>query len=178
MEILGLIETLESMICDSYKIPFTGKTLIDEAEILSLIDKMRLVLQSGESVLKTRSKQREQDGPALPAAKHEELKNSSGDYGDPQAKAVEIVQQAYQVAKEIRQGADRYADEVLSKLEASADRVIRVVRNGRQRLSKSVGTEHSLSNITKDIQPGDEDVLIKLSSSIQRRDVDQSGLNA
>ena len=44
MEILGLLDTLESMILDGTKIPLTKKILINEDKILAVIDKMRLVI--------------------------------------------------------------------------------------------------------------------------------------
>ena len=47
MEILGLLDTLESTILDSTKIPMTKKIIINEEQILELIDKIRLVAQGG-----------------------------------------------------------------------------------------------------------------------------------
>jgi hypothetical protein len=47
MEILGLLDTLESMILDSSKIPFTKKVVVDEESLLGIVDKMRLVIQGG-----------------------------------------------------------------------------------------------------------------------------------
>jgi hypothetical protein len=136
MEILGLIDTLESVVCDSIKIPFTGKTLINEADVLSIIDKMRLVLQSGEGFIKTKIASK--TGEILQHAKTQEIAEARTSQPDnPEGKAAEIIQQAYQVSKEIRSGADRYADDVLSKLEATTSRIIRTIKNGRLRLSKA-----------------------------------------
>lgn len=53
MEILGLLDTLESIVLDSAKIPFTKRIMVDEERILSIIDKMRLVIQGGSDFAKT-----------------------------------------------------------------------------------------------------------------------------
>lgn len=132
MEILGLLDTLESMLCDSFKIPLIGKTIINEAEVLAVIDKIRLVLNSGEGFAKqTISERKESAAPKLQEAKPPEKTLSSD---DPESKAQEIIQKAYQVAEEIRKGADKYADEVLANIEATSERILRTVKNGRQRL--------------------------------------------
>ena len=52
MEILGLLDTLESMILEGFKIPLTKKTLINEDKILQVIDKIRLVSQGGGDFVK------------------------------------------------------------------------------------------------------------------------------
>ena len=53
-------------------------------------------------------------------------------------KSTEIIQQAYQLAKQIREGADNYADEVLSNLELTSSRILRTIKAGRERLDKNV----------------------------------------
>lgn len=53
-------------------------------------------------------------------------------------KATEIIENAYKIAKEVRMGADKYADEVLSNLEATSSRILRAVKAGRTRLGKFV----------------------------------------
>lgn len=134
--ILGLLDTLESMICDSTKIPFTGKTIINESGILQVIDKIRLVAQSDDKGM-SRNFRRDQESPqVLRPQETMDLSATPPSNGDSEAKAIQLIQQAYQVSKEIRGGADKYADEVLSNLEATSARILRAVKNGRLRLSK------------------------------------------
>ena len=52
MEILGLLDTLEAMILDGFKIPLSKRTIVNEEKLLAVIDKMRLVLQGGEDFAK------------------------------------------------------------------------------------------------------------------------------
>jgi hypothetical protein len=139
MEILGLLDTLESVVLDGMKIPLTKKVMIDEEKVLGIIDKMRLVLQGGGSFAKDAivslpaDKQGKKDEIRIVVEDERKLEGRSVD----EAKAVEILQQAYQMAKEIREGADKYADEVLSNLEAASTRILRTVKAGRDRLAKT-----------------------------------------
>ncbi|NQT30057.1 MAG: hypothetical protein HQ596_05765 [Candidatus Saganbacteria bacterium] len=145
MEILGLLDTLESMILDGAKIPLTKKVVINEDRILAVIDKMRLVIQGGggfakDAIVSNASSSPEIGQGATPArgsaSSRDVTDSSSGD-----SKAVEVLQQAYQMAKEIRDGADKYADEILSNLEATSTRILRTIKAGRDRLAKTPGSE-------------------------------------
>lgn len=136
MEILGLLDTLESLILDGFKIPLTKKTLVNEEQILSIIDKIRLVAQGGEDFAKS-AIGREKLLSSRPAADPiPEVQSEKGE-------SAVVLEQAYQIAKEVRGGADKYADEVLSNLELTTTRVLRTVQAGRERLQKTVqGTEN------------------------------------
>ena len=130
MEILGLLDTLESIILDSTKVPFSKKVIVDEDKLLSLIDKIRLVMQGGvDFARKAIGRDENQEVNTAEAAPTEKNKEDN--------KAVEVIEQAYQMAKEIREGADKYADEVLSNLEATSTRILRTVRAGRERLTQT-----------------------------------------
>lgn len=139
MEILGLLDTLESMILDGTKIPLTKKILINEDKILAVIDKMRLVIQGGGAFAKeaisskqgTREEVRGAEKVAVAPENRELIEGRSQE----EIKAVEVLQQAYQMAKEIREGADKYADEVLANLEATSTRILRTIKAGRDRLT-------------------------------------------
>jgi hypothetical protein len=138
MEILGLLDTLESMILDGTKIPLTKKILINEDKVLAVIDKMRLVIQGGGAFAKEAisSKQGASEGRgAERAAVAPENRELIEGRSQEEVKAVEVLQQAYQMAKEIREGADKYADEVLANLEATSTRILRTIKAGRDRLT-------------------------------------------
>lgn len=140
MEILGLLDTLESMILDGGKIPLTKKIIINEDKILAVIDKMRLVIQGGAGLAKEAiaSKQgaRDVERGVVERVSGPEREMIEG-RSQGEAKAVEVLQQAYQMAKEVREGADKYADEVLANLEATSTRILRTIKAGRDRLAKS-----------------------------------------
>ncbi len=136
MKILGLLDTLESVVLDGFKIPLTKKTVVNEEQLLKIIDKIRLVASGGDEFNKPSAAQEKADKKAEIAAPGPTLEIQQAD--SERGKATEIIQQAYQLAKEIREGADKYADEVLSNLELSTTRVLRTVKAGRDRLVKTV----------------------------------------
>lgn len=149
MEILGLIDTLEAMVLDGFKIPLSKRTIVNEEKLLAVIDKIRLVVQGGEDFAKkaidrdkhlvTKTEVLDEVMTKRPAklaprpAQKEELS------GDMEGKAIEVLQQAYQIARDVRQGADKYADDVLQNLEATSARILRSIRAGRDRLQKVIG---------------------------------------
>ncbi|MDD4179112.1 MAG: hypothetical protein PHH14_03575 [Candidatus Margulisbacteria bacterium] len=142
MEILGLLDTLESIVLDSPKVPFTKKVMVSEEEVLKLIDKIRNVVQGGSHFAQEALGRHKApaaargDESAVEAAEAERRPQA-------ETKAVEVLEQSYQMAKEIREGADKYADEVLANLEATSTRILRTVKAGRDRLAKTtqVGSE-------------------------------------
>jgi len=145
MELLGLLDTLESMILEGFKIPMTKKTLIDEEKVLQVLDKMRLVVQGGGGVARdnitnrpqhtTRQESLDRIGAEKDVARITEgISSSSGS----KEKATEIIENAYKIAKEVRMGADKYADDVLTNLEATSSRILRAVKAGRSRLGKFI----------------------------------------
>lgn len=138
MEILGLVDTLESIILDSSRIPFTKKLVVDEEKILAMIDKIRLVIQGGTDFAKKAIGKG--DSPAGAEEESSREGSESERRGPSESKAVEVMEQAYQMGKEIREGADKYADEVLANLEATSTRILRTIKAGRERLTK--GTKH------------------------------------
>jgi len=154
MEILGLLDTLESMILEGFRIPLSKKTIINEEKVLQVIDKIRLVVQGGGEFVK---KAIEKKAPAkqetlefAEARKElEKVKEGLPQMTDSEEKATEIIENAYKIAKEVRMGADKYADEVLSNLEATSSRVLRAVKAGRTRLGKFIS---GISSQTSEIE--------------------------
>ena len=155
MEILGLLDTLESMILDGFKIPLSKKTMVNEEKVLAVIDKIRLVVQGGDDFAKraiNRGGGQEEEKFAPRGIEGEGAKETSRarksvtkllereqKHEDVEGKAMEVLQQAYQIAKEVRQGADKYADDILSNIEATSSRILRTVRAGRDKLKKFKG---------------------------------------
>jgi cell division septum initiation protein DivIVA len=135
MKVLGLLDTLESLILDGFKVPLSKKVMVDEEKLLSIIDKIRLVLQNGDE-LPAKAQMQTVESIKIdeqPAAGN----NSSAD----------VLAQAYKLAKEIREGADKYADEVLANLELTSSRVLRTIRAGRERLDQTVRGKEELENV-------------------------------
>jgi len=144
MEILGLLDTLESMILEGFRVPLTKKTMINEEKVLQVVDKIRLVAQGGGELVKKAIDKRttppKQETIEFVEARREleKMKEVLPAASEREEKATEIIENAYKIAKEVRMGADKYADEVLSNLEATSSRILRAVKAGRTRLGKFV----------------------------------------
>lgn len=154
MEILGLLDTLESMILEGFRIPLTKKTMINEEKVLQVVDKIRLVAQGGGDLVKKAIDKRTAVLPkqetieSAEARKEvERVKEGLPVAADNEDRATEIIESAYKIAKEVRMGADKYADEVLSNLEATSSRILRSVKAGRTRLGKFVTGSSQESSI-------------------------------
>jgi hypothetical protein len=152
MEILGLLDTLESIILEGFKIPMTKKTVINEDKVLQVIDKIRLVSQGGGSLVKNVIQVGAKHQPNVPSKQElmefdepaksvERFKETIPRMSAGEEKATEIIESAYKIAKEVRMGADKYADEVLTNLEATSSRILRAVKAGRSRLNRTVSPE-------------------------------------
>jgi hypothetical protein len=152
MEILGLLDTLESTILEGFKVPMTKKTLINEDKVLQIIDKIRLVSQGGGEFVKKAIDKRpfpvKQETIEFVEARKdiEKLRDMSQHVTSGEEKATDIIENAYKIAKEVRMGADKYADEVLASLEATSSRILRAVKAGRSRLGRTGMPENRVEN--------------------------------
>ena len=154
MEILGLLDTLESMILEGFRVPLSKKTMIDEEKVLQVIDKIKLVAQGNGGLMKkpmdNNKRTPAQQSEPTELTEVEKLKERLPIAAAKDGKPTEIIEDAYKIAKEVRMGADKYADEVLSNLEATSSRILRAVKAGRTRLGKYVtGTPHDTGTETK-----------------------------
>lgn len=138
MEILGLLDTLESVIVESFKLPLSSKIVVDEDKLLHLVDKMRLLIQSGKDFAKKNIEKERQVKKETAVSLEENLSEK-----ELYQKTHEVLEDAYNLASEIRKGADRYADEVLANLELTSSKILRTIRNGRLSISKIEGEKES-----------------------------------
>lgn len=132
-EILGVIDALEGVISDSKRLPFTGKALVDQKMVYSMLDKLRQLLQNqgGASARQLVGVNSQADG--------------TQDLAAPKQMAVDlsVLEKAKEEAKQIRLQTDEYADQVLAKLQLMVvkmqQNMIRIEKNlqeGRNYLEK------------------------------------------
>ena len=146
MDILHLVDRLETLITQSRLIPLTVYRLVDEDRALELIDQMRISIP--EEVRKAKRIHQERD--RVMAQAHEEssrlvalAREEAGGliHRDAVAEAAErradtIVERAQGDARTIKAGADEYVMQVLSALEEDLLRSMTVVRNGLEKLEE------------------------------------------
>ncbi|HEX9015829.1 MAG TPA: ATPase [Chloroflexota bacterium] len=146
MDILQLLDRLETVLSSGSRIPMTNKTMVDEHECLDILDQMRATIpeevkqakrlyndrdrvihEAEERAERVMAHAREQA--ALMAQQHEIVKAA-------EARARLILQDADAEAAERRDGADRYASDTLERLERHLNDQLNVVRNGIRALSR------------------------------------------
>lgn len=151
MEIMALIDRLEELVTQATKVPLTGKVLLDPDELLSLVDEMRELIpqeireanriaRDREAILRESREQAEQtirEAQALAS----KLTSEAAVAKEAQQQADELIDQAKRVAREIRQNALEWADELFARtqpqmeaLAAETERAANAIRKAREEL--------------------------------------------
>ncbi len=144
MDILYLLDRLETVLTSGSRIPLTGKTVVDEHECLDIIDQLRVAVPEEVKQAKRMQSDRDriiqeaeerasrivahaQEQASRLAEQHEIAKAA-------EAAARRILAEADAEAAERKDGADRYAAETLGELERRLNELLGVVRNGLRSL--------------------------------------------
>lgn len=133
MDIMALLERLEETVSQATRVPLTGKILVDPEHMFNLLDAMREALpqeiRDANRVARDRdailAEAREAaDGMIREAqATGARLTSESTITRDAQAQADELIDQAKRVAREIRQNALEWADDLFAKVQPDLERV-------------------------------------------------------
>jgi cell division septum initiation protein DivIVA len=144
MDVLVLIEKLDDVIHDARGVPLSGDVRVNKEEMYDLLDQMRATIPEEIKQARWIVKERQE---MLAEAKRE-AERIVTEAKDKQAQLVsaeEVVKQAERLAediveearareREIRLGAEDYADEILSTLEVNLQKFIGAVQRGRDKL--------------------------------------------
>ncbi len=144
MDVLVLIEKLDDVIHDARGMPLSGDVRVNKEEMYDLLDQMRATIPEEIKQARWIVKERQE---MLAEAKRE-AERIVAEAKDKQAQLVsqeEVVKQAERLAediveearareREIRLGAEDYADEILSTLEVNLQKFIGAVQRGRDKL--------------------------------------------
>lgn len=146
MDILILLDRLESVLGSGSRIPLTGKSVVDEHECFDIIDQLRVAIpdeiKQAKRVHSERDRMLEeaeerasrivahaQEQAAAMVQQNEIVRLA-------EAKARRILDDADAEAEERRQGADRYAAQTLGDLEARLTELLSTVTNGLRSLDR------------------------------------------
>lgn len=155
MEIMELIDRLEEMVAQATKVPLTGKVLVDPDELLALVDEMRDMLpqeiRDANRVARDRetiiAEAREQAETTVREAQAlaQRLTAEAAITKEAQTQADELIDQAKRVAREIRQNALEWADELFGRVQPDLERVatdtqkaVLAVRKAREELRQQL----------------------------------------
>ena len=149
MDVLALIDKLDDLIHNARTVPFSDKVAIEREEIYELLDQMRSTIPEEIKQSRWIVKERQE---MLAEAKREadRLVADARDKAAQEASQEEIVKRAEREAaqvleearvreREVRLGAEDYADEVLSTLEVNLGKFLAAVQRGRERLQRGGG---------------------------------------
>jgi vacuolar-type H+-ATPase subunit H len=144
MDVLVLIDKLDDVIHNARTVPLTDSVMIDREEIYDILDQMRSTIPEEIKQARWIVKERQE---MLAEAKAEaerivaEAKEKAARLASEEdvvrlaeKQAKEIIEDAREREREIRLGAEDYADEVLGNLEVNLEKFLAAVRRGRERL--------------------------------------------
>lgn len=151
MDILHLIDRLETLVTDSFHIPFTSNVVVQEDAFLDIIDQMRISIPEEVKLAKRTEAERErlllqaqEEANRLLDMARDQAKVLTNDHeliSFAQERAQEIEAHAYRHAEEIRSDADEYIIDQLSNLEAQLMKTLTTVRNGLRQIMESQAKE-------------------------------------
>lgn len=144
MDVLALIDKLDDLVHNARAVPLTDQVRIDREAVYEILDQMRSTLPEEIKQARWIVKERQE---MLAEAKREadRIVEEAKDKAERQASQQEVVKlaekqaadlldEARQREREVRLGAEDYADEVLGTLEVNLEKFTAAVRRGRERL--------------------------------------------
>jgi cell division septum initiation protein DivIVA len=154
VDVLVLIDKLDDLIHNAKQIPLTENVRVDREEIYDLLDQMRATIpeeiKQARWIVKERQEmlaeaKREAER-IVKEATDEQLRLVSEQEVVKQAEnhAEDIVEEARAREREIRLGAEDYADDILNTLEVNLEKFLAAVQRGRDRLA---GRDHESADI-------------------------------
>src|ERR1700727_2528091 len=144
MDVLVLIDKLDDLVHNAKPVPLTDQVRVDKEEIYDILDQMRATIpeeiKQPRWIVKERQEmlaeaKREAEKIVKEARERQERLVGEGEGTKQGGRAGgDIVEDARAREREIRLGAEDYADEILSTLEVNLSKIISAVGRGRERL--------------------------------------------
>ena len=163
VEILQLLDRLESLVSTGTRLPLTSRALVDEQEFVDILDEIRAAVP--EEVRQAKRLSLEKDKVILQAqSEADKIINAARDEATrilqedhliraAREQADAYVQEAIRRAEEVRRGADEYALAALDGLEDQLTRLIGTVRKGKTTLERSLHVEPATEESPSEPEP-------------------------
>jgi len=146
VDLLTLVDRLEALVNEGWRVPFTARTVINEDAFFEVIDQMRVsipqelrraeeVLEQRDSILAASTSEAERVVQEA-QLQTERAVNDHELVASARAEAERIKAQAQLDVGEARRGADDYAMGVLSELESRLSSLLRTTSNGLATLKR------------------------------------------
>jgi vacuolar-type H+-ATPase subunit H len=147
IDILHLVDRLETLLSKSWRLPFTSNVVIQEDAFLDIIDQMRISIpeevKQARRVTAERERlleQAQEEADRIVALAQEQAGSLADDHEivkTAQARADEVMARAQHSAEAVRGDADTYVMETLSSLEEQLMMLLTTVRNGIRQVQGS-----------------------------------------
>ena len=144
MDILALIDKLEDLVAEGKKVPLTSSVLVNEQQAYDIIDEVRAKfpdeIKQARWIVKERQEMVEEAekeaGKIIENARlrAEELAAETEVVRLAEDEAARRLEEVHEKEREIRLGAEDYADEMLANLEVNLGKLLTAVQRGRDRL--------------------------------------------
>ena len=144
MDVLVLIDKLDDVVHNARPVPLTDQVRVDREEIYDILDQMRATIpeeiKQARWIVKERQEmlaeaKREAERIVREAREQQSRLIADEEITKQAERAAEdIIEDARSREREIRLGAEDYADEILGTLEVNLSKFIAAVQRGRERL--------------------------------------------
>jgi vacuolar-type H+-ATPase subunit H len=159
MDILHLVDRLEMIVSQGWRLPFTSNVMIQEDAFLDIIDQMRISIPEEVKHAKRVSAERErvleqaqQEADRILALAQGQASSLADDHEIVKAayvRAEEVIAQAYQSADKVKADADTYVMDALSDLEEQLLRLLTTVRNGIRQVQDSATAKEAEGQVAQ-----------------------------
>lgn len=145
MDVLVLIDKLDDLIHNAKPIPLSDNVRVDKEEIYDLLDQMRATIpeeiKQARWIVKERQEmlaEAKREAERIVKEAHDEqqrLVSEQEVVKQAENHAEDIIEEARAREREIRLGAEDYADDILNTLEVNLEKFLAAVQRGRDRLA-------------------------------------------
>ena len=144
MDVLVLIDKLDDLVHNAKRVPMSDSVRVDREEIYDILDQMRATIpeeiKQARWIVKERQEmlaeaKREAERIVKEAReRQEQLVSQQEVTRQAEREAEQIIEEARTREREIRLGAEDYADDILNTLEVNLQKFTAAVQRGRDRL--------------------------------------------
>jgi cell division septum initiation protein DivIVA len=148
MDIMALIDRIEEIVDSSKNVPFTSNKMVDPDGVYEIVDEIRAQfpdeLKQARWIVKERQEMLEEAEKEANRVLEEARERAHAIASEQEVvrlaeqQAADLIDSARQAEREIRLGAEDYADEMLANLEVNLGKLLTAVQRGRDRLQGKV----------------------------------------
>ena len=167
MDILHLIDRLETLVTESFHIPFTSNVVLQEDAFLDIIDQMRISIPEEVKLAKRTEAERDrlllqaqEEANRLLEMAREKAKAMTNEHElvvFARERAEEIEVNAYRQAEDIIGDADEYIVDQLSELEEQLLKTLTTVRNGLRHVRETQAQKTKADKVGVKSEVGEEE---------------------